>query len=202
MHRTISDFKGPVDPEIFAEQILHARTRDDCLDSGDRFQELLLTVGIQFRENIIQKQHRAFPGGLLHQPDFGKLQGKRSSALLPLRPESAEIHAAQVPGNRGGRISRVCPLYKESDVISVRTDRSDLLPEITLPGPGQRTSEFLLSMNARTMREVADFVGEKLAPIDGVAATVTMFVLKKYKVNGVMLDMKAEVEDDRQLISA
>jgi hypothetical protein len=52
------------------------------------------------------------------------------------------------------------------------------------------------------MREVADFVGEKLAPIDGVAATVTMFVLKKYKVNGVMLDMKAEVEDDRQLISA
>ena len=64
------------------------------------------------------------------------------------------------------------------------------------------TSEFLLSINARTMREVADFVGEKLAPIDGVAATVTMFVLKKYKVNGVMLDMKAEVEDDRQLISA
>ena len=51
------------------------------------------------------------------------------------------------------------------------------------------------------MREVADFVGEKLAPLDGVTSTVTMFVLKKYKVNGVMMDMEEE-EDDRQLISA
>ena len=64
------------------------------------------------------------------------------------------------------------------------------------------TSEFLVSLNARTMREVADFVGQKLAPIEGVASTVTMFVLKKYKVNGVTMDMKEEVEDDRMIISA
>ena len=64
------------------------------------------------------------------------------------------------------------------------------------------TSEFMVSINARTMREVADFVGEKLAPIEGVTATVTMFVLKKYKVNGVVMDMKEEVGDDRMIISA
>lgn len=63
------------------------------------------------------------------------------------------------------------------------------------------TSEFMVSVNARTMREVADFVGEKLAPLDGVTSTVTMFVLKKYKVNGVSMDINEE-EDDRQLISA
>ncbi|MBE6129594.1 MAG: Lrp/AsnC family transcriptional regulator [Erysipelotrichaceae bacterium] len=81
-------------------------------------------------------------------------------------------------------------------------ERIGKFPEVSSLYLTSGTSEFLLSINARTMREVADFVGEKLAPIDGVAATVTMFVLKKYKVNGVILDMKAEVEDDRQLISA
>ena len=64
------------------------------------------------------------------------------------------------------------------------------------------TSEFLVFIIARTMREVADFVGEKLAPIEGVAGTVTMFVLKKYKVNGKNLDLKPEIQDDRMIISA
>lgn len=63
-------------------------------------------------------------------------------------------------------------------------------------------TEFLVNINAKTMREVADFVGEKLAPIEGVAGTVTMFVLKKYKVNGIAMDLEKEVEDDRQIVSA
>ena len=50
--------------------------------------------------------------------------------------------------------------------------------------------------------EVGDFVGEKLAPLDGVASTVTMFVLKKYKVNGVTMEMKTDVDDDRLPVSA
>lgn len=62
--------------------------------------------------------------------------------------------------------------------------------------------EFFVNLNAKTMREVADFVGQKLAPIEGVTGTMTMFVLKKYKVHGVALDMESEVEDDRQIISA
>jgi hypothetical protein len=52
------------------------------------------------------------------------------------------------------------------------------------------------------MREVADFVGEKLAPVEGVSQTTTMFVLKKYKVNGVAMDLEPEVEDDRMPVSA
>lgn len=62
--------------------------------------------------------------------------------------------------------------------------------------------EFFVNINAKTMREVADFVGEKLAPIEGVTGTMTMFVLKKYKVHGVAFDMESEIEDDRQIISA
>ena len=64
------------------------------------------------------------------------------------------------------------------------------------------SSLFLMSGNSKTMREVADFVGEKLAPIEGVAATVTMFVLKKYKVNGVTMDLRSEAGDERMPVSA
>lgn len=62
--------------------------------------------------------------------------------------------------------------------------------------------EFFVNVNAKTMREVADFVGQKLAPIEGVTGTMTMFVLKKYKVNGVDFDMESEIQDDRQIVSA
>ena len=36
-------------------------------------------------------------------------------------------------------------------------------------------------ISGRTLREVAHFVGEKLAPIQGVTGTATHFILKKYK---------------------
>lgn len=63
-------------------------------------------------------------------------------------------------------------------------------------------AEFMVSVNARTMREVADFVGRKLAPIEGVGSTMTVFILKKYKVNGINMDLENEAEDDRLPVSA
>ena len=36
-------------------------------------------------------------------------------------------------------------------------------------------------ISGRTLREVAQFVGERLAPIQGVTGTATHFILKKYK---------------------
>ena len=75
-------------------------------------------------------------------------------------------------------------------------------PEVSSLYLTSGTSEFLLSINAKTMREVADFVGEKLAPLEGVKSTVTMFVLKKYKVNGITMETKQEVVDDRLPVSA
>ena len=36
-------------------------------------------------------------------------------------------------------------------------------------------------ISGRTLREVAQFVGERLAPIEGVTHTATHFILRKYK---------------------
>ncbi len=51
-------------------------------------------------------------------------------------------------------------------------------------------------VEGRSMREVAEFVAEKLAPIEGVRATATHFLLKKYKDDG---DLFVEMEPDRRL---
>ena len=60
--------------------------------------------------------------------------------------------------------------------------------------------EFIVVINGKTMREVADFVARKLAPIEGVNKTETYFVLKQYKVEGVVLN-EEEREFKRQIVT-
>ena len=61
-------------------------------------------------------------------------------------------------------------------------------------------SEFIVMIYGKSMREIADFVGQKLAPIEGVTQTVTCFVLKQYKIEGVVMDEKT-FEDKRQIVT-
>ena len=46
--------------------------------------------------------------------------------------------------------------------------------------------DLALLIEGKTMREVAFFVAQKLAPIEYVTSTATHFVLKKYKDKGVV----------------
>ncbi len=50
-----------------------------------------------------------------------------------------------------------------------------------------------------TMKEVALFVGQKLAPLESVLSTGTHFVLKKYKEYGVILE--EEKKDERMVVA-
>ena len=56
------------------------------------------------------------------------------------------------------------------------------------------TYDLLVLVTGKTMHEVADFVAQKLAPIEGVQGTVTHFVLKRYKEDGEILEGKEEVK--------
>jgi len=49
-------------------------------------------------------------------------------------------------------------------------------------------------VKGKTMREVAYFVAEKLAPLEGVQSTATHFVLKRYKMDGDILEKREEPE--------
>ena len=54
-------------------------------------------------------------------------------------------------------------------------------------------------ISGRTLKEVAMFVATKLAPMEGVTATATHFVLKKYKDQGVEFVSAGET-DHRNVI--
>ncbi len=56
-----------------------------------------------------------------------------------------------------------------------------------------------LICEGRTMKEVALFVAEKLAPMQSVISTGTHFVLKTYKDSGVIYDKP--VRDERSVIT-
>ncbi len=56
------------------------------------------------------------------------------------------------------------------------------------------TYDLLVLVVGKTMHEVADFVAQKLAPIEGVQGTVTHFLLKRYKEDGEILAGKEEAK--------
>ena len=49
-------------------------------------------------------------------------------------------------------------------------------------------TEFIVEVTGKTMQEIAQFVGSKLAPIQAVTSTSTAFVLKQYKVDGAIFE--------------
>ena len=59
--------------------------------------------------------------------------------------------------------------------------------------------DFLITLKARTLKEVSEFVSGKLAPLDAVLSTATHFGLKMYKVHGAVL--VAKTESERMLVT-
>lgn len=59
--------------------------------------------------------------------------------------------------------------------------------------------DFTVIIEERTMKEVALFVSDKLAPLDAILSTATHFVLKKYKDHGTILG--ETVQDERMLVT-
>ena len=59
--------------------------------------------------------------------------------------------------------------------------------------------DLLVEIEGRNLREVANFVTEKLSTIDSVLSTKTNFILKKYKQDGIILE--DHEEDNRLMIS-
>lgn len=56
------------------------------------------------------------------------------------------------------------------------------------------TYDLLVFISGRTLQEVATFVNEQLATIEGVLSTTTHFTLKTYKDQGVLM----KIEDDHE----
>lgn len=80
-------------------------------------------------------------------------------------------------------IARAIAQFDEVDTVHLMSGSFDL--SVTLRG--------------NNLREVALFVNERLATLDGVLSTTTHFILQRYKEKGV--NFAAEEADERSLVS-
>ncbi|NLL64537.1 MAG: Lrp/AsnC family transcriptional regulator [Clostridiaceae bacterium] len=58
--------------------------------------------------------------------------------------------------------------------------------------------DLMVIVVSKNLQSVAQFVSEKIAPIDGVLSTRTHFILQNYKVNGVTFSV--DESDDRETV--
>lgn len=82
------------------------------------------------------------------------------------------------------------------DKIAERIYKFDEVQSVYLMSGG---FDLTVILEGKTMREVAAFVSEKLAPMDAILSTATHFVLKKYKEHG--LPLVQTKTDERMLIT-
>ncbi len=59
--------------------------------------------------------------------------------------------------------------------------------------------DLLIIIEEKSLREISNFVSDKLSTLDSVLSTATHFILKKYKDHGTILAKKRE--DEREIIT-
>lgn len=77
------------------------------------------------------------------------------------------------------------------DRIAKRIGKFDEVTSLFLMSGGY---DLLIFVEGHSLREVAQFVAEKLATLEGVTSTGTHFMLKTYKEQGVMMESSEEFE--------
>ncbi|MDO4484330.1 MAG: Lrp/AsnC family transcriptional regulator [Clostridia bacterium] len=82
------------------------------------------------------------------------------------------------------------------DAVAKRIYRFEEVKSVYLMSGGY---DLLVLVEARTLKELAFFVSEKLSTLEMVTGTATSFVLKRYKEEGVIFE--GESADQRLVIS-
>ena len=73
------------------------------------------------------------------------------------------------------------------DIIALQIAQFDEVDSVALISGG---FDFMVEINGRSMKEVSQFVFEKLSALESIQSTATHFVLKKYKDHGILTGEK------------
>ena len=103
-----------------------------------------------------------------------------NESALADRPVKALIEVRVTPRRDGG-----------FDQVAQRIAKFPEVSDVALISGG---FDLLLTVQGRTLQEVAGFVASKLATIDGVMSTSTGFILKKYKESGRIMEGDEDYE--------
>lgn len=157
----------------------------------DELLKMLQTNALEPRENIARMLGLAraeVDGRIAEYERRGVIRGYQAilnEDQLGLDKVTAVIEVKVTPQREGG-----------FDTIAARISR---FPEVRSAYLTSGAYDLLLFVEGRNLREVAGFVSERLAPLEGVLSTATHFMLKTYKRFGIL--MQQEHSDERLTVT-
>ena len=168
------------------------------------FQAFLIKYG---EIGIKGKNRHLFEDALMKQirhalkPVEGKFFVRKEQGRIFVETESAfDYDEVIVALQRVFGIVGICPMVQAADEgFDKLAERIYQYSEVNAVYLMSGAYDFTVFIEGKTMRQVAQFVSDKLAPLDSVLSTATHFVLKKYKDHGTVLC--DEVQDERMLIT-
>jgi len=150
--------------------------QDNALESRETIARLLDLPAAEVNRRIADYEQRGVIRGYQAILNEDKLETDKVTAVIEVKV---------TPQREGG-----------FDTIA---DRISRFPEVRSAYLMSATYDLLLFVEGRTLREVAGFVSERLAPLEGVLSTSTHFMLKTYKRFGVL--MREKSSDERLTIT-
>ena len=161
--------------ENIREAILTTIEKNSRIDIG----ELAIRLGIEEAEAINTLEDLEKEGiicGYHTMIDWDKTSIEKVSALIEVR---------------------VTPQREEGfDRIAERIYNYPEVTSVYLISGGY---DLLISLEGKSLKEVSQFVSEKLSTLDTVISTATHFILKRYKDHGTIMDTKTQ--DIREKVS-
>ena len=203
----------PKDEDSFLAEVLYAYfNRRSCVD--DPFQNRLNRVVVDFmtaKKRVIgvdavphiQPTYFVAPRGLdLTHPGYLIMDGIYYTYLYIRKngfPQQVRGGWMSSLINAGEGVDIDLHLRREIrgktiDRVAQRIYQYDEVESLYLMSGG--AYDMIVTISGRTLKEVAQFVGEKLAPIEGVTGTATHFILKKYKEKHLIFPVQ-EVQEER-----
>ncbi|SFA99089.1 DNA-binding transcriptional regulator, Lrp family [Acetitomaculum ruminis DSM 5522] len=149
-------------------------------NSRIELKELAIILGVEeatVANELEQMEKENIICGYHTMIDWEKTSKERVSALI-------EVRVTPQRGQGFDRIAQRIYNYSEVESVFLMSGGYDLL--VTLEG--------------KTLREVSQFVSDKLSTLDSVISTTTHFILRKYKDHGTILCQGAS-DDQRMKVS-
>ena len=139
-------------------QTLLELLEQDCTQSAAQLAAQAGTTEAQVREEMARLEANGTILGYQAIIDWDKVRRDNVTALIEVKVIPQSIDGFD-------RIAERIYQYDEVESMYLMSGSFDLA----------------VIISGRTLQEVARFVGERLAPIEGVTGTATHFILKKYK---------------------
>jgi len=94
---------------------------------------------------------------------------------------------------------KIAPVRGEGfDRIAARFSRFEEVDSVYLMSGS--SYDLILTIEGESMKDIAHFVYDKIAPMETVVSTSTYFVLRKYKDHGIVFDEMREADERIQIM--